>query len=258
MTVIDPSTLIDQAVHYFLNQWYLGLQPSMTINTSYDGTIFVCSKVKRYEQQYQYPLFRRRRSGRKSRQRRVLERSQPCDPILSSDAQSTAFKATVRKLELGKSQRGMSTPTKENVVVQLNTVTKDDNQPYEAKPTESELPCSILESIEVTRSDAAVQTFQVKLNAASQVSVDVLPKTHNLSFANTASISIPPRQIFHPAIIKASLSMHGKHPSELSQREIVKFNQYLRWKSDIGERVEEDIIYLPSSMRNCLHCGHPT
>ena len=65
--------------------------------------------------------------------------------LSSSDAQSTAFKATVRKLELGRSQRGMSTPTKENVVVQLNTVTKDDNQPYEAKPTESELPCSILE-----------------------------------------------------------------------------------------------------------------
>ena len=79
-----------------------------------------------------------------------------------------------------------------------------------------------------------------------------------LSFTKCSPISIAPRPIYHPAIINASKAMHGKHPSELTPEEVHKFNFYLRWKKEQGEPVESDIVYLPSSMRNCLHFHQTT
>ena len=40
----DPSLMIKQAVQFFLSQWYLGLQPSLVINTGYYGDIFLYQK----------------------------------------------------------------------------------------------------------------------------------------------------------------------------------------------------------------------
>ena len=70
----DPSFLINHAVNYFLSQWYSGLQPSLNINTCYNGEIFISSKVKSIGQELYSN--RRRRSGRHARERRRKKRSQ--------------------------------------------------------------------------------------------------------------------------------------------------------------------------------------
>jgi len=69
----DPSFLISHAVNYFLSQWYRGLQPSLNINTYYNGEIFISSEVKSIRQE-SYSNHRRR-SGRLARERRRKERS---------------------------------------------------------------------------------------------------------------------------------------------------------------------------------------
>ena len=94
---------------------------------------------------------------------------------------------------------------------------------------------------------------------SNDATTETLPlKKPNLTISTNASISIPPRPVYHPAIINASQSFYKKHPSELTEEEIANFNVYLKWKQDAGEPVETDVIYLPSSMRDCLHCGYPT
>ena len=80
----------------------------------------------------------------------------------------------------------------------------------------------------------------------------------SLSVAKNSSISIAPKLIYHPAIINASKAFYGKGPSELSKAEKSKFKFYLDRKKELGEPVESDIVFLPSSMRDCLHCGYPT
>ena len=71
--------------------------------------------------------------------------------------------------------------------------------------------------------------------------------------------TVPPRPVYHPAIIRASLSMFGKKPAELEPDEIAKFNNYRAWKCQNGEEIETDIIYNPASGNQpCLHCGLPT
>ena len=71
--------------------------------------------------------------------------------------------------------------------------------------------------------------------------------------------SIPPRDIYHPAIISACKAFHGKHPSQLTPEEANKFNFYRNYKLQHGEPIEEDIVYLPSGgMKNCLQCGELT
>ena len=107
-----------------------------------------------------------------------------------------------------------------------------------------------------------------KVDIAIQVSIghtDVAcetepPDVHKKTFTaeKVSTIDIPPRKIYNPAIINASKAFYQKHPSELTKEEKVKFKFYLQHKRSCGEPVETDIIYLPSSMRNCLHCGHPT
>ena len=80
----------------------------------------------------------------------------------------------------------------------------------------------------------------------------------NLTIMRPTLTSIPPRTIYHPAVINACLSMHGKHPSDLNHDEVAKFNLYIQWKRERGEPIETDVVHCPSGIRDCLHCGHPT
>ena len=83
---------------------------------------------------------------------------------------------------------------------------------------------------------------------SNDATTETLPlKRPNLTISTNASISIPPRPVYHPAIINASQSFYMKHPSELTEEEIANFNVYLKWKQDAGEPVETDLIYLPST-----------
>ena len=106
------------------------------------------------------------------------------------------------------------------------------------------------------QADASVQTTFNSEDISCQTEP---PKPVKLTAVMNPTISVPPRTIYHPAVINASKSRYNKHPSELSKEEFKSFNQYLHKKRDVyGEPVEFDPIYLPTSMRNCLHCGHLT
>ena len=53
----------------------------------------------------------------------------------------------------------------------------------------------------------------------------------HLNITKFQSISIPPRPVYHPAIVGACQRFFSKHPSELSQDEIQKFKQYKKDKA---------------------------
>ena len=90
--------------------------------------------------------------------------------------------------------------------------------------------------------------------------VDIAPgKLPCLSIESQPVISIPPKKIYHPAIINACYAITGKHhPNQLLPEEVKKFKAYIDRKREMGEPVESDLLYVPTSMRNCMHCGHPT
>ena len=230
----DPSLMIKQAVKFFLSHWYLGLQPSLVINTGYYGDIFLSSEVKSCKQPYQPFLFRRRRSGQQSRQRRSNKRSR------------------ARDIEL---ERGLE-PHQLNEVLSMPTIGMDSYPDATVSDLDN---AKFTPALKVANLDTAVQAVPEFIDVSCQSEpCKPQPKPQSLTFVKNEAISIPPRKIFHPTIINASKSRHGKHPSELSKEEIVQFNAYLKWKHDIGEPVQKDLIYLPSMMRDCLHCGNPT
>ena len=114
------------------------------------------------------------------------------------------------------------------------------------------LATKILPASKANLSIAVLPTVEILLSASSK-------PTQILSYCKNQAISIQPRQIYHPAIIKACIAMQGKHPSQLTAEEAHKFNFYRQYKLKNGEPIEEDIIYLPSGgMKNCLQCGHLT
>ena len=89
------------------------------------------------------------------------------------------------------------------------------------------------------------------------ISVTRIPK--QLATQCVETTTVPPRPVYHPAIIRACLSMLSKKPPDLDPDEIAEFNQYRAWKCDNGEQIETDIIYNPGSGNQpCLHCGLPT
>ena len=85
------------------------------------------------------------------------------------------------------------------------------------------------------------------------------PQLSNLSVQSVQKTSIPPKAIFHPPIIRASLSTFKKKPDSLTAEEVNKFNLFIKWKFEYGEPIEEDIIYNPAGgNKNCLHYDLPT
>ena len=128
---------------------------------------------------------------------------------------------------------------------------------------------SFLPSKQNSLSIAPQETFslspsqvQPNLAVSFQSSMDIPPnsqKMPNLNIVKIQSISIPPRPVYHPAIINACSAMFDKHPSKLRQDEVDKFMRYRNHKTKIGEPLETEIIYLPSGgLRNCLNCRELT
>ena len=99
-----------------------------------------------------------------------------------------------------------------------------------------------------------------KLTLEKLSQVDIAPgKLPCLSVVSQPVISIPPKKIYHPAVINACYAITGKqHPSQLLPEEAKKLKAYIDRKRAMGEPVEKDLLYVPTSMRNCMHCGHPT
>ena len=73
------------------------------------------------------------------------------------------------------------------------------------------------------------------------------------------SVSIPPRRIYHPAVINACYSIIGKHPSQMTAAEDEEFQLYMQFKLSRGQNVEDDVVFLPiGGIRTCLHCENLT
>ena len=92
-----------------------------------------------------------------------------------------------------------------------------------------------------------------KLIATFQSSMDIPPTTQEkpkLQVVKTQSTSIPPRPIYHPAIINASDAMFSKHPSQLLPEEVVKFNAYTYKSKTANRRTSGDGDNLPAYWRN--------
>lgn len=213
----------------FFFQWLNGYAPSIHIATNSDGSIQVSSKVNSCAMATKFPPVssnRRWQSGLSSRFRRRFNRTkktpQQCNPATDDSFSQTASEDLYKA-------NGPKTP------VQVN-----------------DLQC--IPSVVDTAVQAAVDSTDV----ACQTAPAVQPKKSVLTITKIASLSIPAKPVFHPAVINASQAFYQKHPSDLTREETEKFKFYLDYKRREGEPVETDIIYLPSSMRNCLHCGHPT
>ena len=128
---------------------------------------------------------------------------------------------------------------------------------YEGGPTPILLRYRLKTAIEKISVKWKFNEFCLEYTAVCQT--EPLPSRKPfLSIGKLTNVPIPPKTIYHPAIINATKSFYRKHPSELSSEECEKFNWYLEHERNCGEPVESDIIYLPSSMRNCLHCDLPT
>ena len=88
-------------------------------------------------------------------------------------------------------------------------------------------------------------------------SINILPnlkKMSSLNIVKSQAISIPPRRVYHPAIINACIAFFAKHPSELRQDKAEKFKQHIQDKAQIGEPLESEEIYLPTGgLRTCIN-----
>ena len=153
-----------------------------------------------------------------------------------------------------------------NLLEQKNNQKVKQVQNQSLKVNANEVACqaypvinSTLDQPKNLKADTAVQAVQEMVDAACEAA-SFLPShsQKNLSISRCTLTNIPPRPIYHPAIINASKAFFKKHPSELSEEEVAKFKCYLQRKKELGEPVETDVIYQPSSPRDCLRCGHPT
>ena len=233
----DPTIVIEQAIRYFLNQWYCGLEPTLYLKTLSNGEICVNTNVKSLEAilNSQQLVRSHRRSGRHSRQRRSVQRSQ--------------------KKDLTKPNENVCEDILENLSdVQTAAISVSDDF---VPPSETDLVA--LQSPSVCN-----LPNKLELKITNLASIDIPPEIRepslsNLSIVAQKPMSIPPRTIYHPAVIRACQSMFEKHPSQLSPEEITKYKLYQEYKLRNGEPpIEEDIIYVPSGMRNCLHCQNLT
>jgi hypothetical protein len=100
------------------------------------------------------------------------------------------------------------------------------------------------------------------LATSLQYSIDIPFSSKNkpeLEFVRCSSTTVPPRHVYHPAIINAAEAFFGKHPGQLEPDEVTKFNLYRNRKLQIGEPLETEIIYQPiGGTRTCVNCGELT
>ena len=248
-----PCAVLDNALRYFMNQWLNGLQPSLIIKTHFNGEIFVRSDIK--FPQVKQPSLCRRKSGQNSRQRRRVLRSWESNnsetPVVSQNSEETSLSIQentedvslkpnpLSPFSLPESANSNSHAEDISYAASLKPIlTVRVNENFSYIPEKPKLSTTILDSVSIPPS---------------------MPKLSNLSVHSLQQTSIPLKQVFHPAIIWATLSMFGKKPNCLSAEEVDKFNSYMDWKIQCGERLEDDILYNPSGgNKNCLHCDLPT
>ena len=231
--------VVKHAVSEFFSQWYAGLCPSLTLKTCQSGKVLVTSRVfmsmihnqpSFYNSEMHCNLRRRhKQSGRGSRRRRHKRRKEARESTATSSVENTGDS----ELDSG-------------VVADL-CPRENPLQWSEESASQSRLVSTAVQAV--------CRSFDVACETVPDLPLNDKPV---LSVAKCTPISIPPRQIYHPAIINACQAICDKHPSQVTKDEADKFNFYLEQKRKMGQPVESDLIYLPTSMRNCLHCGHLT
>ena len=105
-------------------------------------------------------------------------------------------------------------------------------------------------------------SLKPNLSCMTVAQIDIPPEpptSRELSIAKQPTVSIPPRSVYHPAVLNACNAMFGKHPSNLTPQEINKFKLYQRLKISIGDSIEEDIVNQTfGGVGTCVLCGHLT
>ena len=106
------------------------------------------------------------------------------------------------------------------------------------------------------KKDNIIFKLEVEISKLKFSSLKSRPK---LVIQKVQTTSIPPKPVYHPAIIRACVSMFGKKPGELDSEETAKFMNYRNWKLHKGEPIEQEMLYNPASGNQpCLHCNLPT
>ena len=88
------------------------------------------------------------------------------------------------------------------------------------------LPSLTMSKVEETSYTPSKPTLSIY--TCKPISITRIPKQLTTQCVKTATV--PPRPVYHPAIIRGCLSMFGKTPPDLDPDEIAKFNQYRAWK----------------------------
>ena len=97
------------------------------------------------------------------------------------------------------------------------------------------------------------------VNLLPNIDLPPIIQKANLEFLRLHPISIPPRTIYHPAIIIACHDMFAKHPSVLLPEEVDQFNCIRNHAQQAGKPFEAEERYLPSGgLRTCLNCRQLT
>ena len=53
--------------------------------------------------------------------------------------------------------------------------------------------------------------------------------------------------------------MVKRHPDSFTKEEGLKFLEIRNWKSEVGDPLETNVVYLPiGGLRTCMICGHLT
>ena len=226
---------VNHALSEFFNQWYAELSPKLMVKTQQNGDVVISSTLiasaDQHANSFHHPWAsnQRKLSGKNSRQRRQAKRRQ----TRSDETSSSSLNSGHSSSQLG-------------VISDPNSCTQKVAQTSPVSPSK---PCLV---------STGVQASCAFVNVACETDDFPSPKEPVLSIVKCAPTSIPPREIFHPAIINACMAICHKHPSKLTKEEAQKFKFYLARKNEMGQPVESDLVYLPSSIRNCLHCGHLT
>ena len=100
---------------------------------------------------------------------------------------------------------------------------------------------------------------RICISICPQSTVNIPPQQPKLAPIKLAEINIKPKKIYHPTVINACDTIFKKHPDDLNNEEIQKFNKYRSWKSEMGDPLEANLVYLPiGGLRKYLICSNLT
>ena len=98
------------------------------------------------------------------------------------------------------------------------------------------LSCSIQAVVSIAPIKSCLEIFKLpQQDIPSEATIS------NLSVVQNVGVDIRTRKIYHPTIINACQAIYKKHPDLLSQDEVLKFNEYRRWRSEMGQPLEANV-----------------